>query len=140
MSLIVIIRIRGMIDINQDVEETLSRFRLRRKYSCVVLKENEVVKGMLKKIRSFVAYGEIDKETLEELIKARGQPLDKKSKLDSKKIAEKIISQGNMNDLEIKPFFRLHPARGGIVSKQHFPKGVLGDHKKDINNLIRRML
>ena len=39
----------------------------------------------------------------------------------------------------IKPFFRLHPPRGGINTKYHFPKGVLGENK-EINKLILRML
>ncbi len=138
--MITIIRIAGMIEKNKEISETLSRLRLRRKYSCVVVEENEVVKGMLQKIRSFVAYGEIDKKTLIELIKSRGQLLDKNEKINAEKVAEKIISQGNMKDLEIKPFFRLHPPRKGIDSKQHFPKGVLGNQGKEINKLIERML
>ena len=41
---------------------------------------------------------------------------------------------------KIENFFRLHPPRGGIKSKIHFPKGVLGDNKEKINDLIKRML
>jgi large subunit ribosomal protein L30 len=138
--MIAIIRISGMVDKKQEIAETLERFRLRRKYSCVIVEENSVVKGMLQKIRSFVAYGEIDNETLIELIKARGELKEKGGKIDAEKIAKKIISQKNMKDLEIKPFFRLHPPRKGINSKQHFPQGVLGNHKQEINKLIKRML
>ncbi|KKL95423.1 hypothetical protein LCGC14_1854700, partial [marine sediment metagenome] len=42
--------------------------------------------------------------------------------------------------LNLKPFFRLHPPRKGIKSKLHFPKGVLGDNKEKINDLVLRML
>ena len=42
--------------------------------------------------------------------------------------------------LDLKPFFRLHPPRGGIKSKIHFPKGVLGNNKEKINDLVERML
>ena len=44
--------------------------------------------------------------------------------------------------LGLKPFFRLHSPRGGINSKAHFPvrKGVLGDNKEKINELVKRML
>jgi large subunit ribosomal protein L30 len=44
--------------------------------------------------------------------------------------------------LNIKPFFRLHPPRGGIDSAKHFgiKKGVLGNNKESINKLIERML
>ena len=50
------------------------------------------------------------------------------------------LKAGKMDELSIKPFFRLHPPRGGIKSKVHFPKGVLGNNKEKINELIMRML
>jgi hypothetical protein len=43
-------------------------------------------------------------------------------------------------DFKLKGFFRLHPPRKGIDSKLQYPKGVLGNNKKDINKLIERML
>lgn len=139
--MIIAIRIRGMVDINEDVKATLDKLRLRRKYACVILDDkNPVIAGMVKKVRSFIAYGEIDKETLKLLVEKRGQAIDKKKKIDVDKVVETILKQGNLNDLEIKPFFRLHPPRGGINSKQHYPKGVLGNHKEKINDLIKRML
>lgn len=113
--MICVIRIHGMVGLNKKINETLERLRLRRKYSCIVLPNpTKEQLGMIKKLRDFVAYGEINKETFEKLVKARG----KKS----------------------KTFFRLHPPRGGIKSKIHFPKGVLGDNKTKINELVTRML
>ena len=98
----------------------------------------------IKLVRNNIAYGKIDEKTLIELIEKRGElnPEHKKTKgkIDSKLIASKIIKNENLKDLEIKPFFRLHPPRKGINSKQHFPQGVLGDHKEKINDLIKRML
>ena len=94
---------------------------------------------MVQKVRNFIAYGEIDKPTLIELIKARGKSLNNK-KIDAEKVADLILKNKSFENTEIKPFFRLHPPRGGIKSKEHFPKGVLGDNKEKINELIRRML
>ena len=51
-----------------------------------------------------------------------------------------MIAGKKPEEIGIKPFFRLHPARGGIKSKLHYPKGVLGNHKENINKLIERML
>jgi len=130
---IAIIRIRGMVDVNSDVQETLSRLKLRRKYVCVIIEENEVIRGMLKKVRNEIAYGKIDDETLKELIKQRGQKIDKKKEI-------KTLKGLDFEEANLKPFFRLHPPRGGIKSKEHFPRGVLGNHKGKINDLIRRML
>jgi len=153
--MISVIRISGMVDVNKDIENTMYRLRLRRKYSCVVLRENKELKGMLEKIRNFVAYGKIDDETLKQLIEKRGQLLQKaakenrlksdKGKINAESIAKMIKNTKpdikiDYKKLGIKPFFRLHPPRGGIKSKKHYPKGVLGDNKEKINELIRRML
>jgi ribosomal protein L30/L7E len=115
---IAIIRISGMVKVSKDIENTLYKLKLRRKYSCVVVKLNKSLKGMLDKIRYHVAYGEINKETYDKLVKERGKKVEGK----------------------LKPFFRLHPPRKGIKSKLQYPKGVLGNNKKDINKLIERML
>ncbi len=119
--MIAIIRIHGMVKMNKKIEETLYRLRLRKKYACVVFQNpTEEQIGMIKKVRNFVAYGEIDEATYKELVEKRGKK----------------------DDGKLKPFFRLHPPRGGIDSKKHFGvgKGVLGDNGKKINDLIRRML
>lgn len=115
--MIAIIRIRGQVGIERKITETFNRLRLRKKYSCVVIEKPTAEQlGMIKALRNFAAYGEINKETYEELVKKRGG--------------------------KTKNFFRLHPPRGGIDSKKHFgvDKGVLGNHGKDIDKLIGRML
>ena len=115
--MIAVIRIRGQVGLDQDVKETLFRMKIRRKYACVVLEPNKINTGMLKKVRNFVSYGEISKETHDELVKKRG---------------EKVNG-------ELKPFFRLHPPRGGAETKLHYPKGILGENK-ELDKLIGRML
>jgi hypothetical protein len=94
---------------------------LRRKYSCVVFENpGQVQLGMIKKVKDFVAFGEISDEVYKELAEKRGR---------------------KDRDGKLKPFFRLHPPRGGIESKKHFGvgKGVLGSNKK-MNELVGRML
>lgn len=115
--MVAIIRITGETGLRKEIVETLNRLRLKRKYSCIVLENpGKEQLGMLKKVRDFVAYGEINQETLKELKEKRGK--------------------------KGKEFFRLHPPRRGIDSKKHFGygKGVLGNNKDKINDLIRRML
>ena len=115
--MIAIIRIRGQVGLNKDIAETLYRLRLRKKYTCVVLESpNKEQIGMIEKVKNFVAYGDIDEETYKKLVEARGG--------------------------RTKNFFRLHPPRKGIESKKHFGvgKGVLGDNKEKINELLERML
>ena len=114
--MICIIRIKGQVGLRKEIVETLNRLRLRRKYSCVVLEGTKEEMGMVKKVKDYVAFGEIDDETYKKLVDKR--------------------------KTKIKNFFRLHPPRGGIESKKHFGvgKGVLGNHGKEINKLVERML
>jgi len=117
--MIAIIRIRGQVNIRKEITETLKRLGLKTKYSCLILeKPNAVELGMIEKIKDFVAFGEINQETYKKLVEARGKYSKSKTK------------------------FRLHPPRGGIDAKKHFGvgKGVLGNHGKEINKLLERML
>jgi large subunit ribosomal protein L30 len=138
--MICVIRITGDVKLKREIRETLSRLRLRRKYACIVLDPNKEQLGMIKKLRNFVAFGEIDSETFKKLIEKRGQKIDRKKKIDAKVAVEGISKGKKYENFNLKPFFRLHPPRGGIKSKVHFPKGVLGDNKNKINDLIKRML
>ena len=139
--MICIIRIRGRVNVDWKIKETLERLRLGKKYSCVVLMNpNKEQLGMIKKLRDFVAFGNTSREVFEKLINTRGQKIDKKKKTDSKKIIEELEKGKSYEALNLKPFFRLHPPRGGIDSKKHFPRGVLGDNGEKINDLILRML
>ena len=115
--MIAVIRIKGECKVRGDFVETLERLNLKKKYTCIVLdKPTAIELGMIEKVRNFVAFGELDSETYKKLVEARGQ-------------------QGTK-------FFRLHPPRGGIESKKAFGvgKGVLGNHGKEINKLVSRML
>ena len=133
---IAVIRIKGQVGIKRPVKETLDRLRLRKKYVCVVLdKPSKEVLGMVKKMKDFVAFGEISDETYKELVEARGV---RKPKVPNSSAED---GERKKDGEEIKPFFRLHPPRKGIESKKHFGvgKGVLGDNKK-MDELVGRML
>jgi len=142
-KMIAVVRISGQVGLNRNVIETLYRLRIRRKYACVVfVKPKKEILGMMKKYRDFIAFGNISEKVFEELIKERGQKIDKTKKIDAKKIIEELKKGKKYEELNLKPFFRLHPPRKGIESKKHFGvgKGVLGDNKQEINKLIERML
>lgn len=135
-----------MLGKTEKVVETFTRMRLLKKYCCVVLPSTEDTFGMLRNIKDFVAYGTITEETLAKLIKERGRVIENSkgrvSESDAKKFAKEVLAGKKLQDLKVKPFFRLHSPRGGIDSKLHFGKrkGVLGNHKDKINELIERML
>jgi len=131
--MIAVVRIVGKVGTEKDVEETLSRLRLRKKYCCGVIAETKEKLVMLNKLEHFVAYGKIDEKFLKKIIEKRGKKIDKTKKIEE--VKELRFEQANL-----KPFFRLHPPRGGIDTKQHFPRGVLGNHGEKIKELIERML
>jgi len=144
--MILMIRIAGLVDVNADVQEALFRMRLRRKYSAILIQETPENLKLIQKVRNFVAFGPVDEKTLSLLLEKRAKVVGK-GKLDVKSIVAGLQTQAKKGKLDllalgVKPFFRLHPPINGIDSKIHFgrKKGVLGDNKEKINDLVRRML
>jgi len=144
--MIAVIRIKGLVDIPGDSKRTMYILKIRKKNSCVLLQEKPEIEGMIKKVGKYIAYGEINKETLKNLIIKRGRiPGDKPLNIDEKKldrfVDDLLSNKSKLGDLNLKPFFRLHPPKGGFKksTKLAYPKGVLGKNEK-INELIMRML
>lgn len=138
--MIALIRIRGQVKVDRKIVDTLKRLRLTRKYTCIILEPSKEQAGMITKLRDFIAFGEVSQETLEKVIDARGKAIDSSKKIDSKKVAEEMSKGATYDDVNLRNVFRLHPPRKGINAKLHFPKGVLGDNKEKINDLLLRML
>ncbi|MEK6847221.1 MAG: uL30 family ribosomal protein [Nanoarchaeota archaeon] len=138
--MLIVIRISGMVEVPDKIQAALFNMRLRRKYSAVLMHETIENIKLLKKLRDFIAFGKISDENLAKLITLRGEGLNSK-KIDAKSIIIGLDKKP-IQELGLKPFFRLHPPRGGIESKKHFGvgKGVLGDNKENINKLLERML
>ncbi|MDY6773922.1 MAG: uL30 family ribosomal protein, partial [Candidatus Nanohaloarchaea archaeon] len=68
------VRVRGIPDTGRKVSETLESLRLDRKHSCVLLKDNSSNRGMLNAVKDYVAYGEVEEETVEKLEEEGSQP------------------------------------------------------------------
>lgn len=141
-KLIAGVRISGQVGLSKDVVETLNRLRLGKKYSCVVVNPTKENLGMIKKLNNFIAFGDVNDETLKKLIEKRGKLINKSKKMESEKVVDGLTKGKKYEELNLKPFFRLHPPRKGIDSKKHFGvgKGVLGNNREKINELIERML
>ena len=143
---LIVIRIAGLTGIDERIKENLDSLRLRKKYCAILIDNTPDMLGMLKRVNNFVAFGEIDKETLKHLIVKRGRaPGDKI--IDEKKLTETFINEliegkKTMVHIGAKEFFRLHPPKGGFKKSTKFlyPRGVLGNYGKEINKLVMRML
>ena len=133
------VRIRGLVNVRPSVKTTLERLRLRRKNWCVLLPDNPTYRGMLKLAQDWIAWGPIKNETVKKLIEKRGE-LRSEGKVDSNKIMKEIEDGKSLEELGLKPVFRLNPARGGFRSiKAHYPKGALGKWE-NIDPLIEKMV
>ena len=156
MSKVAIIRIRGEINIRKDNKDTLNMLRLFNKNYCVIVENNQNYIGMIKKVKDYTTWGEIDKETFELLLKNRGRLAGNK-KLTEEYLEEKLkLSLNNfVNDFfdgkkslkdvpGLKQFFRLKPPLRGFekggIKKPFSLGGALGYRKNNINELVKRMI
>jgi len=150
-----VVRVRGIPDVNRDIQHTMFLLGLTRVNHCVVVPENDVMKGMLQKAKDYVTWGEIDQETLAAMIRARGRLAgddevtddylkDKSEFATVDDMAKAIIENDyRMKDVEgAKAVFRLHPpVKGYEGNKRSYQNGgALGYRGADINALINRML
>jgi large subunit ribosomal protein L30 len=142
---IIAVRISGRVGVRDKIERTLEILRLKIKHSAVLIEDTPEKMGMIEKVKYYIAYGEIDDETARLLVEKRGR-LEGDKPVDPKRIEEfmgKFMKgEKGMEEIGIKPFFRLHPPKGGFKKsiKLPWPRGILGYQGKKINELIRKML
>ena len=139
-----VIRIRGRMNIRKGIEDTLKMLRLHKKMHCVLLKsDDKVTRGMLRKVKDYITWGEISDENLKLLIqkRARKKGNERLDKSEAEVIFDKVKTEKKMV-LDVKPIFRLTPPSKGFKKsiKNHFPKGELGYRGEKINDLIKRMI
>jgi len=146
------VRIRGVVGAPSSIKNTLHILRLRKKFSCVLIQYEQVQTGMLNKVKDYVSYGLIKSDVLKNLLLERGKKIGNKplkhdelaSKIDdiTKDLINFKIKPADLNKFGIKPFFRLHPPRGGFKKETRlpWPKGILGNTGDNINELITKML
>jgi len=143
LSLFAVIRVRGSVNVNRPMKDTMEMLRLRRINNCVVVPADQTFKGMLKKAQNFLTWGEIDQETLEKLVWKRGRLLGDKrlEKTKAKSVAQRIIKERTLKETDIKPVFRLTPpSKGHKPVKRLYPKGACGYRGRHINELLKRMI
>lgn len=146
-----IVRLRGGVNTRPEIRDTLEMLRISRINHCVVVKEDPHFRGMIQKVKDYVAWGKVDEDTLAMLLERRGrlpgnrrlteQYLKEKGYASAKELAAAVNSGAvGLKDLGVKPVFRLHPARKGLRSTKKTAQqgGDLG-FRKDIADLIVRM-
>lgn len=150
-----VIRVRGRTKINRDTADALRILKLTRINHAILLKKSKESEGMLKKVNDYVTWGEIDKETLKELILKKGRLMgdhavtdeyikEKTSYQSIDELVAAIIERKIVYEKipEIKPIFRLSPPKGGYggTKRAHKEGGALGYQGKEINSLVKNMI
>lgn len=148
------VRIRSTVNTRPEIKDTLKMLRLNRVNHCVVLAETPQNRGMILKVKDYVAWGDISLETLGRLLHKRGE-LEGGVKL-SDEYVKAHSSYESIDDLAqaiftgeimlkdlpgLKPLFRLHPPRKGHrgIKKTVSEGGELGYHGDGINDLLIKM-
>ncbi|MBU7019168.1 MAG: 50S ribosomal protein L30 [Theionarchaea archaeon] len=153
MKRIVAVRVRGTIKVRKEIEDTLVMLNLTKPHHAVVVDDRPTYKGMLDKAKDYITYGEIEEPVLEMLLKKWAR-LEGNQKITDEYVKEKtgqtlseftksvMEFEKDLDDLEIKNVFRLHPPRRGYKSiKRAFTQGgAVGYRGSEINTLLRRMI
>jgi len=151
---LLVIRIRGTINVSQRERDTMRFLRVDRNNYASLIDDRDDYKGMLKKAKDWITWGEPDVETVIKMLEKRGRlPGEVRLKEEHVKgfgyksiedLANKLVNcEVGMHQIEgLKPFFRMHPPRKGFkksVKRPYRSKGELGYRGEAINELARRM-
>ena len=109
---IAVVRIRGTVGVRKDIDDTLKMLGLKKPNTLALLPDTEQLKGMIRKVENFVAWGEVNED-----------------------IVNKLKEKGETKVFHLKP-----PAKGYKSVKHRWPKGDLGYRGRDIEKLIEKMI
>ena len=135
-----VILVRGLARITQPIRDTLIMLNLTRKNHAVVIEATPANIGMITKVKDFVTWGEINEQTMKELLAKRGE--------ETPEIMDrhKLYHYGTLKlgGKYYKRYFRLNPPKKGFGRKgikvAFAAKGALGYRGEKINDLIMRMV
>ncbi len=148
-----VVRVRSEIKAKPQIKKALGLLCLSAANQLVLVPQKE--QPMIKKVESFVTWGEIDDSMLEKLFKKRARIAGNKAVNDDflkkkgfaswkdflKAVADEKVK---LQKIGIKPVFRLTPPKKGFekggIKKPYSIGGALGYRASDINDLIGRMI
>lgn len=152
--MIAAVRVRGRTGIKKEIADTLDMLKLTRINHAVLIEENPSYKGMLQKAKDYITWGEVDPETVNDLLARRGKIkgnekltedyLKQNTKFKTLKELSKAVvaSKAKLEDNGVKPIFRLHPPRKGYenIKKTFTESGTLGYRGEKIKDLLKKMI
>jgi large subunit ribosomal protein L30 len=150
-----VVKVRGTISAQREARETLDMLHISRTNHAVLVVNRPAILGMLKRVQSYVTWGEISKETLAELLTKKGRLVGNKKLTEEylKKVGCKSINDlaGAIATCKVEflklpgtqPLFRLHPPTKGYkgTPKKNFRAGGEAGYRGEaINDLVKRMI
>jgi len=150
-----LVQLRGDVNMDGDVEDTLDMLNVHAVNHCTLVPETDTYRGMITKVHDFVAYGVPSEETVEALVRRRGEPLEGDADIDDEwvdehteyddvaALADALLSEETtLREQGLSPTLRLHPPRGGHEGLKHptAEGGTIGKHDTDsIDRLLEAM-
>ena len=142
---------------NRKILNTLHLLNLYRVNSATVLRTNPSLRGMLQKVKDYVAFGSVSQDSIKNLLQKRALLTGSKPLTDdhirfstvykSVEDLSKAIYNGKikLNEVkDLKPVFRLHPPSGGFpgtsIKKAIGAGGSLGNVGEKINLYLKKMI
>ena len=152
---LLVIRIRGTIDIHRNTAETLRMLKVKKANNAVFIDDRPSYLGMLQIAKDYVTWGEVDSEDISLILLHRGE-VEGIGKLTEEYVKLNTVFKSidefakaflefkaELSDIPgLKTVFRLHPPRKGHrggIKRAFSMGGTLGNRSDKIKELIHRM-
>lgn len=150
-----VVQIRGDVNMDQTVADTLAMLNLHRVNHCALVPDTDTYHGMIAKVNDYVAVGEPSTDVLATLIRRRGEPAAGDADIDDDWVSDNtdyddvealadalLAEETTLADEGLSPTLRLHPPRGGHdgIKQPVAQGGQLGTHSTtEIDDLLTSM-
>ncbi len=150
-----IVQLRGEVNVEQGVEDTLDMLNVGRVNHATFVPETDSYRGMITKVNDLVAFGEPSVEAVVATIERRGEPLEGDVDIDDEWVADNteyddvealaaavVGEETTLREQGLSPTLRLHAPRGGHDGIKHpvIEGGELGRHStEEIDALLEAM-
>ncbi|MFC7056878.1 50S ribosomal protein L30 [Halovenus salina] len=150
-----IVQLRGEININGDIVDTLEMLNLGRVNHATLVPEEPTYEGMVTKVNDYVAHGQPSEETVSLLLRERGEPDSGEADIDDEWVTANtdydsveelagalVDEETTLQEAGLSPTLRLHPPRGGHdgIKQPVSTGGQIGVHDTDdLDSLLEAM-
>ena len=152
--MLAIVRIGGKADLERGIKDTLRMLKIDAPHNCTFMPDTPDYRGMVEKVKNHVTFGEVDKQTLVDVLRKRLRTSDNEKIAENslksltghnshEELADALLEgKVRLNNFKnIQPILRLtSPSKGFKSTKSHYPEGDLGYRGNEINRLLERMI